>query len=70
MPFRHFHENNKGASLTHITMKANQSKHFVSVVSQDRSGRYGQTVFNEMMAYNNMPHSLFLLYLLLKLAFQ
>ena len=38
--------------------------------SQDRSGRYGQTVFNEMMAYINMPLSLFLLSLLLKLAFQ
>ena len=51
MPFRHFHENNKDAQLTRITMKANQSKHLVSVVSHDRLGRYGQTVFNQMMAY-------------------
>ena len=47
MFFRHFHENNKGAQLTSITMKANQSKHVVSVVSLYRPGRYGQTVFNQ-----------------------
>ena len=67
MPLRHFYENNTVAQLTCITMKANQSKH---LVSHDRPGRYGQTVFNEMMAYINMPLSLFLLYLLLKFTFQ
>ena len=51
-------------------MKANQTKYLVSVVSQDLLGGYGQTVFNEMMAYINMPLSLFLLYLLLKYVFQ
>ena len=64
MPFRHFHENNTVAQLTRTTMKANQSKH---LVSHDRPGRYGQTVFNEMMAYINMPFSLFLLYLLFEI---
>ena len=58
LPFRHFHENNKGAQLTRITVKANQSEHLVSVVSHDRPGRYGQTVFIQMIAYINKPLSL------------
>ena len=62
MPFLHFHENNKGAQMTRITMKANQSKHLVSVVSHDRPGRYIIMVFNEMMAGIDMPLSLFLLF--------
>ena len=62
MPFLHFHENNKGAQMTRITMKANQSKHLVSVVSHDRPGRYIIMVFNEMLACINMPLSLFLLF--------
>ena len=69
MPFRHFHENNKGTELTRIRTIANKSKHFVSVVSHNRSGCCEQTGLNEMIAYINMRLSLFLLFLLLKLAF-
>ena len=42
--------------------KVSTSWSVVSVVSHDRRGRYGQTVFNEMIAYMNMPLTVLLFF--------
>ena len=52
MPFRHSHENNKGARLTRILKpKPKQAPRFL-FHTIDHTGRHGQKVFNEMIAYN------------------
>ena len=52
MPFRHSHENNKGARLTRILKtKPKQAPCFL-FRTIDHTGRHGQKVFNEMIAYN------------------
>ena len=52
MPFRHSHENNKGARLTRILKtKPKQAPCFL-FRTIDHTGRHGQKVFNEMIACN------------------
>ena len=52
MPFRHSHEDNKGARLTRILKtKPKQAPCFL-FRTIDHTGRHGQKVFNEMIAYN------------------
>ena len=52
MPFRHSHENNKGARVTRILKpKPKQAPRFL-FHTIDHTGRHGQKVFNEMIAYN------------------
>ena len=52
MPFRHSHENNKGARLTRILKpKPKQAPRFL-FHTIDHTGRHGQKVFNEMIAYS------------------
>ena len=52
MPFCHFHENNQGAPLTRILKpKPKQASRFL-FRTIEHTGRHGQKVFNEMIAYN------------------
>ena len=52
MPFRHSHENNKDARLTRILKTKPKQAPWFLFRTIDHTGRHGQKVFNEMIAYN------------------
>ena len=61
MPCRHFHANNKGAQLTQNNeSKLKQAPRFSCFARSTRA--LWTNGFNQMMAYINMPLSLFLLF--------